>query len=168
MVLTFYFVFSWLMIGLFIFNRKKSWGTKMEATFLVFFSCLINTHTYLGLFETFKWMKTTIDPKLYIAFLLFRSVFIPFFISYSTLIIMNYSLLKKLGFLLIYSLLIFVLDKFNLNYELYRFKNWNHLMTLGYYYLYLISMILALMWFRSLGGKEGNGDDVDRKGIWPE
>lgn len=164
MVITFYFVISWLMVGLLTFNRKKSWGTKMEVTFLVFLSCLINTHTYLGLFETFKWMKTTTEPKLYIAFLLFRSVFIPFCLSYFTLIIMNYSQLKKLVFILIYSLLILLLDKFNLNNELYSFKKWNHVFTIGYYYLFLYFMIIAMKWFRGL--KEGKGDDVDRKRIW--
>lgn len=167
MVITFYFVISWVMMGLFIFNRKKSWGTKKEVAFLVLLSCLINSQTYLGLFETFKWMKTTIDPKLYIAFLLFRSVFIPLFVSFFTLLFFNWPNNKKLMCLFIYCLIILGLDKVSLSFELYRFKKWNHFFTLGYYLLYLFFMIIALKWFKRLDGKKVDlGDAVNRKRLW--
>ncbi len=154
-------------MGLFIFNRKKSWGTKKEAAFLVLLSCLINSNTYLGLFETFKWMKTTIDPKLYISFLLFRSVFIPLFVSFFTLLFFNCPNNRRLMYLFIYCLFILGLDKVSLSFELYRFKKWNHFFTLGYYLLYLYFMIIGLKWFKRLDGKEVDlGDDVDRKRLW--
>lgn len=158
MILTFYFVISWLMIGLLIFHRNKCWANKMEVSFLVLFSCIINTQTYLGLFETLKWIKTTINPKEYIAFLLFRSVFSPFFLSYFTLIIFNKSMKKKIGFLLLFITIIIGLDWINVGNELYRFKQWNHFFTAVYYILYLIFTSIAFKWFRGLAGR-----GVDRR-----
>ncbi|MFL6558896.1 MAG: hypothetical protein ACJ8MO_22605, partial [Bacillus sp. (in: firmicutes)] len=129
MVLTFYFVLSWLMIGLMIFNRQEGWGSRREITFLVLLTCLINTHTYLGIFDTFKWMKTTTTPKLFVAFVLFRSVFIPVFISYFTLHIANNTLKKALLLILLYCLIIIGTDKINLNSELYHITKWNRFFT---------------------------------------
>lgn len=139
------------MIGLLIFNRQQSRGSKGNILFLVLLSCLINTHTYLGLFETFKWMKTTTNPKLYIAFLLFRSVFIPLFVSYITLHILNSPFKKQLLLFLLFILIIMAIDIINLGSHLYSFKKWNHLTTLSYYLLFLFLVILGLKWFRGMG-----------------
>jgi hypothetical protein len=164
MVPTFYFTISWMMMGLLIFNRQGSRGSKMEILFLLLLTCLINTHTYLGLFETFKWMKTTTTPKLYIAFLLFRSVFIPLFVSYISLHIANNSLKNKLLLVLLYCLIIIGIDKINLSSELYDFKKWNLYFTVIYYLIYLFFVMFAFKWFRGLEQQEvENTDDVGRK-----
>jgi hypothetical protein len=161
MVITFYFTLSWMMVGLLIFNRQGSKGSRGEILFLVLLTCLINTHTYLGLFETFKWMKTTTTPKLYIAFILFRSVFIPLFVSYITLHIANNTLKKKLLLVLLYCLITIGIDKINLSSELYNFKKWNHFFTVFYYLIYLFFVMIALRWFRGLEEQEvKNTDDV--------
>lgn len=138
------------MLGLLIFNRQKSMGTREDILFLVLLTCLINTHTYLGLFETFKWIKTTTSLKLYVAFLLFRSVFIPLFVSYITLHIVASSLKKQLLLVFVFVLIIFTIDKINLGSHLYSFKNWNHFVTIFYYLIYLFFMIFAFKWFRGL------------------
>lgn len=164
MVLTFYFVLSWLMVGLLIFNRQEGWGSRREITFLVLLTCLINTHTYLGIFDTFKWMKTTTTPKLFVAFVLFRSVFIPVFISYFTLHIANNTLKKALLLILLYCLIIIGTDKINLNSELYHITKWNRFFTVIYYLLYLFFAMFAFYWYRGLQGKEvKNADDVGRR-----
>jgi hypothetical protein len=164
MIPTFYFTISWMMMGLLLFNRQGSRGVRMEILFLLLLTCLINTHTYLGLFETFKWMKTTTTPKLYIAFLLFRSVFIPLFVSYITLHIANNTLKKKLLLVLLYCLIIIGIDKINLSSELYDFKKWNLLFTVIYYLIYLFFVLFAFKWFRGLEQQEvANTDDVGRK-----
>lgn len=164
MVITFYFIISWMMMGLFIFNRKKSWGSIREVSFLILLSCLINTHTYLGLFETFKWIKTTTNPKLYGAFLFFRSVFIPFFISYFTLLIFNQPLKKKVFSIFIYSVIMLILDKIGLTSNMYVFQKWNLFFTILYYLIFLGFALVALRWFRSLervGPEVKTADDVD-------
>ncbi|WP_410893405.1 hypothetical protein [Neobacillus sp. 204] len=164
MVITFYFTISWLMMGLLIFNRQDSQISRSDLLFLVLLSCLINTHTYLGFFETFKWLKTTTTPKLYIAFILFRSLFIPLFVSYITLHLTNNTLKKALALVLMYCLIIIGIDKINLNSELYNFKKWNQFITVIYYLLYLFFVMFAFKWFRGLQCQEvKNKDDVGRK-----
>jgi hypothetical protein len=164
MIITFYFALSWIMMGLLIFNQKESRGTRRDISFLVLFSCLINTHTYLGLFETFKWMKTTTNPKLYIAFLLFRSVLIPLIASYFTLHITNSSLKKQMLLVFLYCLIITGLDTINVNVHLYSFKIWNHSYTVGYYLIYLFTVMFALSWFRGIDEQEvKKADEVRRR-----
>lgn len=159
MVPTFYFTISWIMMGLLLFNRQGSRGSRMEILFLLMLTCLINTHTYLGLFETFKWMKTTTTPKLYIAFLLYRSVFIPLFVTYITLHIANNTLKKRLFLVLVYCLIIIGIDQINLKSELYDFKKWNLFFTVIYYFLYLFFVMLAFSRFKGIGslGSEKSG-----------
>lgn len=164
MVITFYFTISWIMMGLLIFNRQDSRSSRSDLLFLVLLSCLINTQTYLGLFETFKWLKTTTTPKLYIAFILFRSLFIPLFVSYITLHLANNTLKKALSLVLLYCLIIIGIDKINLSSELYYFKKWNQFITVIYYLLYLFFVMFAFKWFRGLQRQEvKNTDDVGRK-----
>ncbi|WP_144550046.1 hypothetical protein [Bacillus sp. X1(2014)] len=164
MVFTFYFVLSWVMMGLLIFNRQEKRGSRKEIIFLVLLTCLINTHNYLGLFETFKWMKTTTTPKLYLAFLLFRSVFSPLLVSYLILYINNSTLKKQIILVFLYCLLIIGIDKVNLINDLYDFKKWNQFYTVIYYLLYLFFTMFAFNWFRGLH-EQGvkSGDDVCRK-----
>jgi hypothetical protein len=151
-------------MGLLIFNRKGSRGTRRDISFLVLFTCLINTHTYLGLFETFKWMKTTINLNLYIAFLLFRSFFIPLFVSYISLHIANNTLKKQMFLVLLYCLIIIGLDKINVYVHLYSFKEWNHSSTVIYYLLYLFVVIFALRWFRGFDEQEvKKADEIGRR-----
>jgi hypothetical protein len=164
MVISFYFTLSWMMMGLLKFNRSNSRGSRRDIVFLVLLTCLINTHVYLGIFETYKWMKTTTIPKLFIAFVLFRSVFIPFFVSYITLHIANNSLKKQLSLVLLYILIIIGIDKINLSGDLYNFKKWNHFFSVIYYLLYLFFVMFALKWFRGLEVPEvDSADDVGRK-----
>ncbi len=150
-------------MGLLIFNRQENRGSRKEKLFLVLLTCLINTHTYLGLFETFKWMKTTTTPKLYLAFLLFRSVFSPLFVSYFILYINNSTFKKQLILVLFYCLLIIGIDKVNLINDLYDFKKWNQFYTVIYYLLYLLFTMFAFNWFRGLEEQEVKcEDDVGR------
>lgn len=166
MIITFYFIISWMMVGLLLFNQNKTWGSFRDTSFLILLSCLINTHAYLGLFETFKWIKTTTNPKHYIAFLFFRSVFIPCFISYFTLLIFHNPLKKKFLFVSLYSGIIVTLDKIGVTGHLYIFKKWNLLLTFSYYLILLLFSIFTLSWFRGLKEPEVKKvDDVGRKGI---
>jgi hypothetical protein len=150
MVLTFYFFISWLMLGLLFFHCKDHRGVIREVLFLFLLSCLINSQTYLGFFETLKWMKTTTEPKLFIAFLLFRSVFIPLLLTCLTLLIHSNPLKKKLIMVLLYLVIILTVDIINLTCHLYVFKEWNHLLTLTYYLVFLFFMWLSLKWFKGL------------------
>jgi hypothetical protein len=154
MVITFYFTLSWILLVLLFINRNESLGTRRDISFLILFTCLINTHTYLGLFETYKWMITTKNPKLYVAFILFRSVFIPLFISYITLYAANNLLRKKLLLVLLYCLIILGLDIVNVHVQLYRFNIWNHTFTVAYYLLYLLVVLYSLNWFRAFSEQE--------------
>ncbi|MEH7073281.1 hypothetical protein [Neobacillus drentensis] len=164
MIVTFYFTLSWMMTGFLTFNRKESRGSREEILFLVLLTCLINTHTYLGLFETFKWIKTATTPKLYLAFLLFRSAFIPVFVSYLTLHIVNNTWKKQILLFLLYLLVIIGTDKINVYSDLYTFKHWNHMSTIIYYLLYLALVVIAFKWFQGLKIPEvKNANEVGRK-----
>jgi hypothetical protein len=163
MVITLYFTLSWMMMGLLIFHRQRSKESRRDIIFLVLLTCLINTHTYLGLFETFNWIKTTTIPKLYIAFLLFRSVFIPLFISYLTLYLAYKSLRKQLVLVFLFCFIIIGIDIINVQSGLYTFKKWNYTFTVIYYLLYLFFVRGALQWFRGLEGE--NNNDVGRRQI---
>jgi hypothetical protein len=109
-------------------------------------------------------MITTKNPKLYVAFLLFRSVFIPLFVSYITLYIANNLLKNKLLLVLLYCLMIIGLDMVNVYVHLYRFKIWNHTFTVAYYLLYLFVVLFALNWFRGFNEQERKeADEAGRR-----
>jgi len=164
MVFTFYFALSWLMLGLLIFNRQESRDSRMEILFLVLLTCLINTHTYLGIFETFKWMKTTTTPKLFVAFILFRSVFIPLFVTYITLHLANKTWKNTWSLFLLYCLVIIGIDWINISADLYHFKKWSYFSTLIYYLLYLFFTMFSYKWFQGLEAVEvKNANEVGRK-----
>jgi hypothetical protein len=78
MIVTFYFFISWVLVMPFLHNRIQQHASVKEVTLLLLLSCLINTHTYVGLFDTFKWMKTTTDTQLFIAVLIFKNLLVPY------------------------------------------------------------------------------------------
>ncbi len=123
MIVTFYFFLSWTFIGLFLFNRIHQHASVKEVTLLFLLSCLINTHTYVGLFDTFKWMKTTTETELFIAVLIFKNIFVPLLISCFTLLIYRSPRPKKILFYLLFSLIIVSLDLINVFHGLYFFKS---------------------------------------------
>ena len=166
MIITFYFIISWMMAGLVLFNQNKTSCSIRDTSFLFLLTCLINSHVYLGLFETFKWIETTTDPKHYIAFLFFRSVFSPCFVTYVTLLIFHNPLKKKILFVVLYSGIIIILDKIGVDGHLYSFTKWNLFLTFSYYLLLLFFSILTLKWFRGLKEPEVKKvDDVGGKRI---
>lgn len=162
MIVTFYFFLSWTFIGLFLFNRIHQHASVKEVTLLFLLSCLINTHTYVGLFDTFKWMKTTTETELFIAVLIFKNIFVPLLISCFTLLIYRSPRPKKILFYLLFSLIIVSLDLINVFHGLYFFKQWNHFYTFIYYSIFLCGLLFTLKWYRGLdSSSEGENNVVD-------
>jgi hypothetical protein len=160
MIVTFYFFISWVLIGLFLFNRIHKRASIKEVTYLFLLSCLINTHTYVGLFDTFKWMKTTTDIKLFIAVLIFKNIFVPLLISCFTLLIYRSPLNKKILFFILFSLIILTVDLINVIQGMYSFKQWNHFYTFIYYSIFLWSLLFTLKWYRGLDSSSGGENNV--------
>jgi hypothetical protein len=166
MIITFYFYISWLLFGLIIFNRIHRNASVKEVTLLLLLSCLINTHTYVGLFDTFKWMKTTTDSELFIAVLIYKNVFVPLLLSCFTLLIYRSPRNKKILFSLLLSLIILSIDLINVYNDMYTFKQWNHFYTLLYYSLLISVLLYSLKLFRSLDSSSGGENNVvDRSRI---
>lgn len=160
MIITFYFYISWLLFGLFLFNRIHRHASVNEVTLLFLLSCLINTHTYVGLFDTFKWMKTTKDSELFIAVLIHKNIFIPLLLSCFTLLIYRSPRNKKIMFFILLSLIILFTDFLNVSNGMYTFKQWNHFYTLIYFSIFLWVLLTTLKWFRSLASGSGGENHV--------
>jgi hypothetical protein len=160
MIITFYFFISWLLIGLLLFNRIHQHASVKEVTLLVLLSCLINTHTYVGLFDTFKWMKTTTVTELFIAVLIFKNIFIPLLMSCFTLVIYRKPWNKKILFFILFSLIIISIDLINKSQSLYSFKQWNHFYTFIYYSIFLCGLLFTLKWYRGLESSSRGGNNV--------
>jgi hypothetical protein len=166
MIVTFYFFISWVLVMLFLFNRIHKQASVKEVTLLFLLSCLINTHTYVGLFDTFKWMKTTTDTELFIAVLIFKNIFVPLLISCFTLLIYRSARPKKILFYLLFSLIIVSVDLINVFQGLYFFKKWNHFYTFIYYSIFLCGLLFTLKWYRGLDASSGGENYVvDRNRI---
>jgi hypothetical protein len=162
MIVTFYFFISWVLMGLFLFNRIHQHASKKEVTLLLLLSCLINTHTYVGLFDTFKWMKTTTDMKLFIAVLIYKNIAVPLLLSIFTLIINRSSWNKKILYFILFNLFIFSLDLINVSQGLYSFKQWNHIQTFLYFSVFLFGLLFTLKWYRGLdSSSRGESNVVD-------
>jgi hypothetical protein len=160
MIITFYFFISWLLIGLLLFNKIHQHASVKEVTLLVLLSCLINTHTYVGLFDTFKWMKTTTVTELFIAVLIFKNIFIPLLMSCFTLVIYRKPWNKKILFFILFSLIIISIDLINKSQSLYSFKQWNHFYTFIYYSIFLCGLLFTLKWYRGLESSSRGGNNV--------
>lgn len=160
MMVTFYFFISWLLFGLFLFNKIHQHASIKEVTLLFLLSCLINTNTYIGLFDTFKWMKFSSDQELYIAVLIFKNVFIPLFISCFTLLMDQSLKYKKILFFILYSIILLSIDVINILNDLYSFKTWNHFYTFIYYSIFLWFLLFTLKWFRGLASSSGGENHV--------
>lgn len=155
MMFTFYFFISWLLFGLFLFNRVHKHASIKEVTLLLLLSSLINTNTYVGLFDAFKWMRFTTDKELFIAVLIYKNVFIPLFISCFTLLIDQSLRFKKILFYILYSMICLSIDVINILNGLYYFKTWNHFYTFIYYSIFLWFLFFTLKWFRGLASSSG-------------
>jgi hypothetical protein len=160
MIVTFYFFISWVLIGLFLFNRIHQQASVKEVTLLFLLSCLINTNTYIGLFDAFKWIKTTTDTELYIAALISKNVFIPLLMCCSTLLIYRSPLNQKILFFSLFSLIIVISDLINVYKGLYTFKQWNTLYTFLYFSLFLLVLLLSLKWYRGLDSRTRRENNV--------
>lgn len=153
------------MLCILFIHKKKHISAIRDLSFLLMLSCFISTNSYLGIFEALKWMKTTTEPKLFLAFLVFRNLFLPLLVSFFTIKIYTSSLKRKLVFIPLFSLITFSTEYLNLSSNLYKFMQWNYLWTILYYFIYLFCILTSLKWFRGLKEvKEPN--DMDRKGIW--
>ena len=151
-----------MLIGLFLFNRIHDKASIEEVSFLLLLSCLINTHTYGGLFETFKWMKTTTDSKLFIAFLIYKNLFVPLILTCFVLLIDTSIKNLKILYFLFFIFIILFIDVINLSSGLYSFKTWNLAYTFIYYGILLLFLLFALKWFRGLKLRtEGEKNAVD-------
>jgi hypothetical protein len=162
MIVTFYFFISWVLVMLFLFNKIHQHASVKEVTLLFLLSCLINTHTYVGLFDTFKWMKTTTERELFIAVLIYKNIFVPLLISCFTLQIFRSNRTKKILYYLLFSLIIVSVDLINVFQDLYSFKQWNHFYTFIYYSIFLWSLLFTLKWYRGLdSSSRGENNVVD-------
>ncbi|NYE06609.1 hypothetical protein F4694_003389 [Bacillus niacini] len=150
MIVTFYFFISWVLIGLFLFNRIHRHASVKEVTLLFLLCCLINTNTYIGLFDTFKWMKTTTDTDLYIATLIFKNVFVPLLMCCFTLLIYRSPWNKKIQFFSLFSFITVSSDLINEYKGMYTFKQWNIFYTFLYFSIFLLVLLLTLKWYRGL------------------
>jgi hypothetical protein len=160
MIVTFYFFISWVLVMLFLHNRIHQQASVKEVTLLLLLSCLINTHTYVGLFDTFKWMKTTTDTQLFIAVLIFKNLLVPLLISCFTFLISRSTWNKKIVFFLLFSLIILSLDLLNVSKGMYSFKQWNHFNTFIYFTIFLLVLLFSLKWFRGLDVSSGGENNV--------
>jgi hypothetical protein len=145
---------------LFLFNRIHQHASVKEVTLLFLLSCLINTHTYIGLFDTFKWMKTTTETELFIAVLIFKNIFVPLLISCFTLLIFRSNRTKKILYYLLFSLIIVSVDLINVFQDLYSFEQWNHFYTFIYYSFFLWLLLFTLKWYRGLDSSSGGENNV--------
>lgn len=164
MIFTFYFFISWVILCILIQDLKNHKTTIRNLLFLLLLSCFISTNSYLGLFEAQKWIKTTTEPKLFTAFLLYRNLFIPFFVSFFTLKIYSCPMKKKLVYLLFFSVFTLVVDYMNLYSNLYSFNNWNQICTIIFYLIFLLFLFFSFKWFKGLKEVD-KSNDMDRKGI---
>jgi hypothetical protein len=160
MIVTFYFFISWVLIGLFLFNRIHHHASKKEVTLLLLLSCLINTHTYVGLFDTFKWMKTTTDMKLFIAVLIYKNIAVPLLLSIFTLMINRSPWNKKILYFILFNLFICSLDLINVSQGLYSFKQWNPIHTFLYFSIFLFALLFTLKWYRGLDSSSRGESNV--------
>lgn len=160
MIVTFYIFISWLLIGLFLFNKIHQHVSLNEVTLLILLSSLINTHTYVGLFDTFKWMKTTTDTELFIGVLIYKNVFVPLLLTYFTFLINRNPWNKKILFFIFFSMIILSVDCINVFLGLYSFKQWNHFYTLLYISFLLCGLLVTLKWFRGLDSSSGGENNV--------
>jgi hypothetical protein len=160
MIVTFYFFISWVLVMLFLHNRIQQHASVKEVTLLLLLSCLINTHTYVGLFDTFKWMKTTTDTQLFIAVLIFKNLLVPLLISCFTFLIYRSPWNKKIVLFLLFSLIILSLDLLNVSKGMYSFKQWNHFNTFLYFAFFLSVLLFSLKWFRGLDWSSGGENNV--------
>ncbi|MFP7296432.1 hypothetical protein [Neobacillus niacini] len=148
MIVTFYFFISWLLLVLFIFNRIQKQATINEITLLLLLSCLVNTHTYAGLFDTLKFMKFSTDIPHFIALLLFKNIFVPLLITCFTLLIDRNK--RKIRFFSLFILIILLMDSINVISGMYTYKQWNLFCTFIYYSILLFLLLFTLKWFRKL------------------
>lgn len=160
MIVTFYIFISWVLIGLLLFNKIHQHAPLNEVTLLFLLSCLINTHTYVGLFDSFKWMKTTTDTELFIGVLIFKNVFVPLLMTCFSFLIDRNPWTKKILFLIPFSLIILCVDKINVFQGLYYFKQWNHFYTIIYYSIFLFGVLVTLKLYRGLVLSSGGENNV--------
>jgi len=149
-----------MLIGLFLFNKIQRHAPLNEVTLLFLISCLINTHTYVGLFDTFNWMKTTTDTELFIGVLIYKNVFVPLLITCFSFLIDRNPRTKKILFLILFTLIILCVDLINVFQGLYSFKQWNHFYTIIYFSIFLFTILVILKWYRGLVLSSGGKNNV--------
>jgi hypothetical protein len=160
MIITFYIFISWLLLSLIIFNQIHHKDSIKEVSLVLFLGCIINTHSYAGLFDTLNWLKSTTDSKLFIALLIFKNVFVPLLLSCFTLLIDRHAWNKKLLYFSLFSLIILVIDLLNLSRGIYSFNQWNHFHTFIYYLICISFLLFTLKWFRGLDPDSGGGKNA--------
>ncbi|MFD2444239.1 hypothetical protein ACFSO7_09680 [Bacillus sp. CGMCC 1.16607] len=148
MIITFYLLNSWIMVALILFYQKRSKTLVRDTFFLLLLSVLINSHFYLGILETLELIKTTTNAKLYVSFLLYRSLIVPFFITYCLNIF--YETQWKIVALAVFIAITLSLEKLGSHLKLYQFIKWNIFYS-GIYYLFIfILLAILLKWFKKL------------------
>ncbi|WP_101846240.1 hypothetical protein [Halobacillus sp. Marseille-P3879] len=149
MTFAIFFFASWLITALFLIIPKKL--STIENTFVFMIILIISINWSWIIYEEFKLVNLTEEPMEYAAFLLSRSIIIPFvFITQLNLVYAVTSvtrvvltILMSFSFLLLMSLLSQI-------FKITEFTNWNlGYDALYYIFLYLVSYA-SLLIFRKL------------------
>lgn len=136
------------MIACVLLYQKKTVSLTRDTLFVILISVLINSHFYLGILETLKLIKTTTDPKLYIVFLLYRSVIAPLSISYCLNIFQETK--WKIPIILGFVTYILLMEQLGEWFGLYEFLRWNLFFSGLYYLCFFFLLSIFLRWFKKI------------------
>lgn len=140
MALILYLIFCWLIIAMFITQKPKL--NNQQNAFLLIIISIFSTHTFVLLSAHFKLIELSKDDYTYIAFLLYRSIYIPFLLTLFINFFYKAKAIKvKLVIIIISCLVFFILEKLNLYLDLYHYQNWSSLFTIS---LLIVLLFIAL------------------------
>ncbi len=150
MTLSIYIILSWLLLGLFIFE-KKSIGNKAIA-FTLMLGIFLNSHIFLIISEPIKLLEVSHNEVDYISFIIYRSFLTPLLIVY----IINWIFMKNKArnLVIMFGLAIFffwLLEIFNLKQGLINYEGWSTFYTLSYLSSVLLVCYFFVIWFKKKG-----------------
>lgn len=134
MMASVYIILCWIVLGLFVTDKKGL--SNKETAFIWLLILTINTHFWLVIAEPIKLINITTNPKKYIAFVIFRSVFTPVLIAYILNRVFSYeSSYWKFIFVGLGVLILVVLQSINTYHRVTEHVNWSIIYTFVYFLL---------------------------------
>lgn len=153
MLLTLHIILVWLVVGIFIILPNKIERESLLFVFMV--STIVILLTSSALYINLKLIVLSQEPALFLSYLLYRNILLPFLITICvTVIFSNNRIGTKVITITIISASVILIQRLDVTFGMMTFHHWSYFLDFSLFIVYFIISLLLTKIFRYFLNRE--------------